>query len=61
MSPAELLNAALAHVDSESIRAWVLGQQRAWRCIAQHSLDRKDGDVDPVEFASYIMLRAMGA
>jgi hypothetical protein len=61
MSASQLLEAALAQVDSESICAWVRGQQAPWLRIAQRTLDKKKGDVDPVEFASYIMIRAMGA
>lgn len=61
MSAAQLLDAALAHVESDSIRAWATRQRDVWLRIAQGSLDKNNGDVDPCRFASYILLTAMGA
>lgn len=60
LNASQLLEAALAHVESDSIRAWAMRQRGPWLRIAKLTLDKKNGDVDPVEFASYIMIRAMG-
>jgi hypothetical protein len=60
LNASQLLEAALAHVESDSIRAWAMRQRGPWLRIAKLTLDKKNGDVDPVEFASYIMICAMG-
>jgi ABC-type metal ion transport system substrate-binding protein len=58
----ELLEAALTHVESESIRAWANSDHNrpVWEKIAQQAVDNKGDDVDPITFSTYILCEAMG-
>jgi hypothetical protein len=64
MSAAALLDAALLHVESQSIRSWAEGQREAWLDIASRWLGKygaKYSDRDAVtRFATFIMCQAIG-
>lgn len=62
MTNVELLEVALAKVESDSIRAWANSDHNrpVWEKIAQTAVDNKGDDVDPVAFSTYIVCEAMG-
>jgi hypothetical protein len=64
VSAAALLDAALTHVESQSIRSWAEGQREAWlgiasRWLAKHGARYSDSDA-VTRFATYIMCEAIG-
>jgi hypothetical protein len=63
MSSKELLDRALEHVESESIRAWVLQHESSWLSITESWQARQCGGfADPVRrLAVFIMCHALGA
>jgi len=64
MSAPALLDAALLHVDSQSIRSWVGGQRQVWEDIATRWLVKygeKYSDSDAVtRFTTLILCEAIG-
>lgn len=61
MNAEELLAQALTHVQSQSIRAWATSDanRALWLKIASTALE-KNPKTDPLNFATYITITAMG-
>jgi len=61
MTPAALLTAAIALIESDSIRAWANGQRHAFLYIAKSWRKHNSSRNDPTAFATYITAVALGA
>jgi hypothetical protein len=63
MSGAELLQAALERVESDSIRRWAGSDHNRplFEEHAQGALDKGDGAYDPDRYAAWIVCLAIGA
>lgn len=59
MTPTKYLKAALALVESESIRKWAVSRKNkpVWTAAARNAINR---GADPQMFAAYIVSVAMG-
>jgi hypothetical protein len=63
LTPPELLDAALEHIESASIRRWVAADRTTWlRIVTEWQDARGGGFASPVlRLASYITCSAIGA
>jgi len=63
MNGAQLLDEALSHVESDSVREWANSEHNRpiWEKIAQGALDKNGGEYDVHRLAAYIVCVAIGA
>jgi hypothetical protein len=61
MTPETLFTTALTHVESASIRKWAESERNRpiWLELATAAL-KKNPSSDPIRFATFIVLKAMG-
>ena len=62
MTNVELLEKALEHVESESVRKWANSAHNRpiFEKMAQGAIDKNDGLVDPLRFGAYVVCLAIG-
>jgi hypothetical protein len=58
-SPEQLLQNALKHVESESIRNWVTSQKDVWLKILERAAESNDPQIE-LRVAAYIVAVALG-